>query len=110
MSCSSRRRQVGLEPVVILLRDRLELVVVAAGAADRQAEERGADDVGPLGEHFVAAERDLGVPGVAPDRAEPVEDRRGLAARGRPGAISSPASCSVRKRSNGLSRLNESIT
>ena len=73
------RRQVRLEPVVVFLRDRLELVVVAAGTADRQPEERRADDVGPLGQDLVAAERDLGVAGVPPHRAEPVEDRRGLA-------------------------------
>ncbi len=73
------RRHVGLEPVVVFLRDRLELVVVAAGTADRQTEERRADDVGPLREHLVAAEGDLGIARVSPHRAEPVEDRRGLA-------------------------------
>ena len=33
-------REHGLQAVVVLLRDRVELVVVALGALDRQAEER----------------------------------------------------------------------
>ena len=52
--------------------------------------------------------RDLLVAGVAPHRAEPVEDRRRSGSRGRPGSSSSPASCSVTNRSNGLSRVEAS--
>ena len=78
------RRQVRLEPVVVLLRDRLQLVVVAAGTADRQSEERGADDVGALGQDLVAAQGDVGIPRVPPHRAEPVEDGRRQALRGPP--------------------------
>ena len=78
------RREVRLEPVVVLLRDRLELVVVAAGTADGQPEERRADDVGALGQDLVAAQGDLGVAGVPPDRAEPVERSTPPGIRGRP--------------------------
>jgi hypothetical protein len=38
-----------LKAVVIGGRDRIELVIVAAGASDRQAEEHGADGAGDLG-------------------------------------------------------------
>jgi hypothetical protein len=71
------RREVGLQPVVILLRDRLQLVVVAAGAADRHPQECSADDVGPLGQHLVAGQGDLRIAGVAADRPQPVEDAGG---------------------------------
>src|SRR5262245_58690589 len=37
-------REGGLQRVEVLLRDRVELVVVAAGAAHRQAQERRPDD------------------------------------------------------------------
>ncbi len=47
---SSERGEERLEPVVVGRRDRVELVVVAAGAADRQAEEDRADGAGDLGQ------------------------------------------------------------
>ena len=90
-----RRGEVGLQAVVVLLRNRLQLVVVAAGTADREPEKRGADDVGPLGQHFVATERDLRIARVAPDGAEAMKDRRGQARRDPAEPISSPAICSA---------------
>lgn len=73
------RGEVCLQAVVVLLRDRLQFVIVAASTPDGQAENRRADDVGPLGEHFVAAERDVGIPRVAPHWAKPMKDRCGQA-------------------------------
>ena len=69
-----RRREVGLQPVVIALQNRIELVVVTTRAADRQPEKRRADNVRALGEHLVATERDLGIARVAPHRAEAVKN------------------------------------
>ena len=43
-----------LEAVVVALRDRVELVVVAAGAADRQAEDGRPEAVDHLGQHLLA--------------------------------------------------------
>ena len=65
-----------LQAVVIVLRDRVELVIVAAGAAHRQAEEGSADGVGHLGEDFVAAEGDELVAGVAAHRPQAMEPGR----------------------------------
>jgi predicted RNA-binding protein with RPS1 domain len=73
-----RRRQEGLEAVVVLLRNRIELVIVAPRAADGQAQERQADDVGPLGQHLVAAPGHFLVSRVAPHRAQAVEAGRHL--------------------------------
>ena len=73
-----RRGQERLEAVVVFLRDRVELVIVAAGTADRQAEEHDRGRVGHLGQHFVAAEGDFLVAGVPPDRTEAVEAGRDL--------------------------------
>ena len=72
----ARGPEVGLQPVVVDLPDGVEHVIVAAGAADRKAEEGGSDDVGALGENLVAAGRDFLVAGVAPDGTEPVQARR----------------------------------
>ena len=44
-----------LQTVVIALRDGIELVVVAPGAAERQAEEDRAGGVGDVVEHLLAA-------------------------------------------------------
>ena len=44
-----------LQPVVVLLQDRIELVIVAAGAAERQAEEDGAGGVGDVVQDLLAA-------------------------------------------------------
>ena len=67
------RREVRLKPVVVLLRDRFELVVVASGTADGEAEDRGPEDVRAIGQDLVAAQGDLGVTRVPTDWAEPVE-------------------------------------
>ena len=48
-------------------------MIVAARAAERHAEERGADDVRHLGEHFVAAAGHFLVAGVLAQRPEAVE-------------------------------------
>ncbi len=64
-----RRIQDRLEPVVILLGDRLELVVVAAGALDRQPQERRADDLSRPLEHGVLVGADLVRVAVALARA-----------------------------------------
>ena len=53
------RAKEGLQAVVVALADRIELVIVAARAADRDAEEGRADDVGHLGQDFVAAAGDF---------------------------------------------------
>ena len=58
-----------LEPVIVLLGDRLELVVVASGALDRQAQERRADDLGGPFEHGVLVGADLVRVAVALARA-----------------------------------------
>ena len=68
-----RRGEEGLHAVVVGLADGVELVIVAARAAERHAEERRADDVGHLGQHFVAAAGDFLVAGVLAQRAEAVE-------------------------------------
>ena len=73
------RREVSLELVVIFLTDRFQLVVVAAGAADRQSEERRANDIGAFGQDLVAAQRDLRVPRVPAHGTQAVENRGGLA-------------------------------
>ena len=82
------------EGVVVLLRDRVELVVVAAGTAEREAEERLAHGV-DLVVHHVAD--DLLLVGVAavPDAVR--EERRG----DQPGRIDLAA---VRGPASGLRR------
>ena len=65
--------EVRLQAVVVGLAEGVELVIVAARAADRDAEECGADDVGHLGEHFVVRAGDVLVAGVLAQRAEAVE-------------------------------------
>ena len=54
-----RRVKDRLELVVFLLRDRLELVVVAFGALERQAQQRRADDLDRALEHVVLVDADL---------------------------------------------------
>ena len=62
----------GLKAEVIFLRDRVELVVVAAGTAHRQPQVGRTGHVGPVGQLFVA--EPLGVEGrLVDDRAERVE-------------------------------------
>ena len=69
----ARAGQKRLEAVVILLRNRIVLVVVASSAADAEPEKRGADDIDALGQHFVAARGDLLIAGVTPNRPEPMK-------------------------------------
>ena len=47
------RREECLKPVIVRLQDRVELVVVAAGAADRQAQEDLAGDIGHVVENLL---------------------------------------------------------
>ena len=56
-------REEGLEAVVILVEDRIELVVVALGAAEGHAQERGTDGVGDVHEEFLAAVLHAGLVG-----------------------------------------------
>ena len=98
--------------VVVLLRDRVELVVVAAGAGDREPEERLRRRVDLLVDHV-----HLELPAVAlvvrlrADRQEAGGDQRA-----RPSAWSSvagsrsPASCSRTNWSYGLSALKAAMT
>ena len=72
-----RGGKIRLQAVIVLLQDRIDFVVVAAGAADGQPEDGGADDVGALDEDFVAADGDVLVAGIAADRAEAVKPRGG---------------------------------
>ena len=58
----------GLQPVVIGLAERIELVIVAARAADRDAEERRADDVRHLGQHFILRTGHVLIAGVLAQR------------------------------------------
>ena len=79
------RLEDGPEAVVVLLRDRVVAVVVALGAADRQAQQRGRDDLDRVGDHLVPRRRRVGrrVAGAVRGRAqeagrgEPVERRPG---------------------------------
>ena len=66
-------REVGFETVVVGLAEGVELVIVTARAADGHAEERGADDVGHLGEDFVVGTGDVLIAGVFAQRTEAVE-------------------------------------
>ena len=84
-------------------------MVVAARAAQCDAEKRGAHHVGHLGQNFVAAAGHFLVAGVLAQRTQAIEagrDQRLLLIR----PISSPASCSTMNRSYGLSLLNERMT
>ena len=104
-----RRGEEGLHAVVVALADGIELVIVAAGAAERHAEQRRADDVGHLGEHFVAAAGDFLVAGVLAQRPQAVEaggDQRLVFF----GVDLVAGELLVRKRSYGLSLLNARIT
>ena len=50
-----RGGKVRLDSVIVALPDRVELMIVAARAGQRHAEQRRADRVGHLGQHFVSA-------------------------------------------------------
>ncbi len=94
MSFGLRLREVRLQAVVVGLAEGIELVIVAARAADRHAQERRAHDVGHLGEHFVVRTGHVLVAGVLAQRPQAIEaagDEHGV---GFFGSISSPASCS----------------
>ena len=64
------------EAIVVGLRDRVELVVVAAGAADRQAQERGAGRRGHVVEGVVAGPLDLVLRDLRREHAGADEPRR----------------------------------
>ena len=81
-----------VERVIVVGRDRVELVVVAAGAGDRQAEQAAADDVDPVVDDLV-----LVVEEPAADGQEP--QRRQRAGARRPGSSWSAAICSTTNRS-----------
>ena len=82
------------ELIIFFLGDRIVLVAVAAGALERQAEERGREGVGPVGdvldaELFLDASPLVGLAMVAVERRG--EDLR----RGSGCGSRSPASCQV---------------
>ena len=92
--------------VVVALRQRFELVIVAAGATESEAKKDlrgGAEDVVQLVVAIFRVGR-LIVPG-----AEPVE-ARSRQRLGRLAGSSSPANCSRTKRSKGLSSFRERMT
>ncbi len=70
-----RRSHKGLQPIVVLLAERVVKVIVTAGAANRQAEEYRPDRVRHLGEDFIPAEGNLRIPGVASNGTESVKTR-----------------------------------
>ena len=77
------RGQVRLQPVIVFLKKRIELVVVAPRAADCQSEKHAAHGVGHFRQHFVAAERHIAIARVPPDRPQTVKphgDQRGRVA------------------------------
>ena len=64
-----RRGKEGLQSVVVVLRNWIELVVVAASATDREAKKCRAHDIGSLGKDFVSAAGDQLVAGISPYRS-----------------------------------------
>src|SRR5438105_3595748 len=65
------RREIGLQPVVVALRNGIVLVVVAARAAEIQAEERGAYCICDVIEYLLPAEPQIaGVALIGPVPAE----------------------------------------
>ena len=81
-----------VERVIVLGRDRVELVVVAAGAGDGQAEQAAGDDVDPVVDDLVLVVEEPPADGQEPQRRQ----RRGCRRRA---ARRSAASCSTRNRS-----------
>src|SRR5689334_13601342 len=63
----------GLDAVVILLPDRIELVIVAARATERYPEKCRPDYIRHFRQDFVADIRFILIAGVLPIRAKPVE-------------------------------------
>ena len=73
-----------LEAVIVGRRDRVELVVVAAGAGDRQAEEDRADRAGDFGQFRLAADLRIDIPRdhlARPGAAESGGDQRFVISR-----------------------------
>ena len=101
-----------VQTVVVLLRNRIKLVIVTTGAADRQPEKcfaRGADDfVNRIGAYLRRLSR-IGISNnvqrTANKKSKPDFDRRDRRA-----ASASPARCSITNRSNGLSSFSDRIT
>ena len=62
--------QHAVERVVILGRDRIELMVVASGAGDRQAHEAPADDVDPIVNHVMDIAHEPAAEREKPERRE----------------------------------------
>src|SRR6187397_40237 len=67
------RREEGLHAVVVGMADRVELMIVTACAAQRDAEKCRTDDVRHLGEDFVTARCHFLVPGVLAQRPQALE-------------------------------------
>ena len=64
MWCMIGGGEIRLEPVVILLRDGLELEIVAPGTADRQPEEGRTEDIGALGRDSLRLRAMSGLPAL----------------------------------------------
>ena len=71
-----QRREERLHPVIIALPEAVELMVMAARAAQRDAQNAGAHDVRHLRKLLVAAARYQLVAGIAPHRAQTIKPRR----------------------------------
>ena len=98
------------QAIIILLRDRIVLVIVAAGAAERQAEHRRAERGDHVVEMIVADQRErLGgrLPGI---RARDEEAGRGDRRASRPAPDASPAICQRTNWSNGMSWFSALMT
>ena len=101
--------QEGEHPVILFLRERVELVAVALGALDRQPEDALADRVHAV-EHRLHAEL-LGIdaPFLVDHRVAQEAGGHELVLRRRPGSRS-PAICSMMNWSYGRSRLRALMT
>ena len=100
-------REDGLEAVIVLLGDRVELVVVAAGAGDGQAEEGGAgrrDHVVEVVDALLAHPLDGGVADLVVRPRDEEPGGRAASSQSASGSSAgrvSPASCSRAKRGRG---------
>ena len=96
------------QAVIIVRGDRVVLVIVAAGTADGQAEESGADRGDNVIELVVAGRFKFGLGQLGRECASP---KKPVAARasGSAGASSSPAICQAANCVKGMSRLSAPI-
>src|SRR5207247_715769 len=103
-----RRRQERHELVILFLGDRIELVIVTAGALQRQSQEAVANDVHRVVQHAIVNERDVAFRLVAFVARVAKESGGGQAVAHGGDASSRSTSCS--KASGRLSARNASIS